>query len=143
MSRVCREVAAQLPGMVDGTLPRWRRRLVTAHLRRCERCNEELARQQEVARGLDQLGAAAEATEPDAPPEGLLDALLDQADHPGVRGRVAGPARGAVSGARPGLSAVLLLAGAAAGTAVGYGTWRGARALRRGRPRRRRRLGRS
>ncbi|MDP9102293.1 MAG: hypothetical protein M3N21_09140 [Actinomycetota bacterium] len=64
------------------------------------------------------------------PPEGLLDRLLEQAAAPGVKGRVAVPARGAVSGARPVLSVALLLAGAAAGTGVGYAGWRGARALR-------------
>ena len=128
-SRICAEVQRYLPAHVAETLPRWRRRLVRAHLRRCTDCREELQRQQTVAAGLDQLGAAAAAL-PDEPPAGLLDALLDQADRPGVRGRAAVPARGAVSGARPGLSIALLVAGAAAGTAAGYAGWRGARAIK-------------
>lgn len=137
MNRICQEVQAQLPGYVDGTLPGWRRRLVAVHLRRCEDCQAEEERQRAVAAGLDALGAAA-AAQTDAPPEGLLDALLEQADRPGVRGRAAVPARGAVSGSRPALSVALLVVGAAAGTAAGYAGWRGARAVRGAAGRRRR-----
>ena len=128
-SRVCSEVQRYLPAYVDGTLPRWRRRLIALHLRRCDDCRVELERQQTVAAGLEQLGATAAAV-PDEPPAGLLDALLEQAEKPGMRGRVAVPARGAVSGARPGLSIALLVVGAAAGTAAGYAGWRSARAVR-------------
>ena len=130
MSRICQEVQAQLPGVVDGTLPRWRGRLVALHLRRCTDCRAELERQRAVAAGLSRLGEAA-ADEAGAPPEGLLDLLLEQAERPGARGRAAVPARGAVSGARPALSVALLVVGAAAGTAAGYASWRGARALGR------------
>ena len=63
-------------------------------------------------------------TAPDGPPAGLLEDLLEQASHPGVKGRAAVPVRGAVTGARPLLSAVLLLAGGAVGALVGYGCWR-------------------
>jgi hypothetical protein len=128
-SRICREVQAQLPDVVAGTVPRWRGALVRLHLRRCETCSAELGRQREVSAGLGELGAAA-AGDAGEPPEGLLEALLEQAGQPGVRGRAAIPARGAVSGARPALSVALLVAGAAAGTAVGFAGWRGARALR-------------
>lgn len=136
-SRICREVQAQLPAFVDGTARRWRRRLVSLHLRRCSDCAAELERQQAVAAGLDGLGATSLDRAP-TPPEGLLESLLEHAERPGVRGRAAVPARGAVSGARPGLSAVLLVAGAAAGTAAGYAGWRAARAARDGITRRRR-----
>jgi len=129
MSRICREVQAQLPGLVDGAAPWWRRRLVALHLRRCENCRAELGRQRAVAAGLGKLGVVA-AAESEPPPDGLLEALLEQAERPGVRGRAAVPARGAVSGARPGLSVVLLVVGAAAGTAAGFATLRGARAVR-------------
>lgn len=129
MSRICREVQAQLPALVDGTLPRWRRRLVTLHLRRCDECSAELERQRAVDAGLDDLGSVV-AGHPPTPPEGLLDALLAQAEQPGARGRAAVPVRGAVSGARPALSVALLVAGAAAGTAAGYATWRSAKAIR-------------
>ena len=129
MNRICREVQAQLPGLVAGTLPRWRRRLISIHVRRCPDCGPELERQRAVVAGLSGLGAVAAAEAP-APPEGLLETLLEQADHSGLRGRAAVPARGAVSGARPGLSGALLVGGAAAGTAAGYATWRSARAVR-------------
>jgi len=125
-SRICREVQAQLPAYVDRTLPRLRRRLVGLHLRRCAECQAEFARQRDVSQGL-----AALAGPPAVPPPGLLDSLLDAAAKPGVKGRVAVPMRGAVSGARPALSVALLVAGAAAGTGVGYAGWKGARAARR------------
>jgi hypothetical protein len=125
-SRICREVQGQLPAYVGRSLPRVRRRLVGLHLRRCRDCQAEFARQRDVSQGLASLAGATEA-----PPPGLLDALLDAAASPGVKGRVAVPARGAVSGARPALSVALLVAGAAAGTGIGYAGWRGARAARR------------
>ncbi len=124
-SRVCDEVQSQLPAYVDRSLPVLRRRLVGLHLRRCRACQAEFSLQRDVAAGLVQLAGPVEE-----PPPGLLDSLLEQAASPGVKGRVAVPARGAVSGARPALSVALLLAGAAAGTGVGYAGWRGTRAAR-------------
>ena len=129
VSRICRQVQAQLPRLVDATLSRPRRRLVGLHLRRCEACQLELDRQRDVAAGLGQLEEAAAVID-EGPPEGLLDALLEQADRPGVRGRAAVPARGAVSGARPGLSLLFLVAGALTGTAAGYATWRAVTTIR-------------
>ena len=123
------EVQAQLPAFVEGSLSRWRRRAVRSHLKRCEICGAELERQNAVTSGLDSLEAAVTGAA-EAPPEGLLASLLEQAESPGVRARAAVPVRGAVSGARPGLSVVLLLAAAAAGTAAGYGTWRVITAVR-------------
>ena len=125
-SKVCAEVQANLPAYVGRTLPLVRRRLVGLHLRRCTECQAEHSRQRDVATGLSALAAPTEA-----PPDGLLESLLDSASRPGVKGRAAVPARGAVSGARPALSVALLIAGAAAGTGVGYAGWRGARAARR------------
>jgi anti-sigma factor RsiW len=125
MSRICSEVSAQLPAYVDRSLPRVRRRLVGLHLRRCAACQAEFATERALAEGLLTLAAPDEA-----PPDGLLDSLLDQAAHPGLKGRAAVPARGAVSGARPVLSVALLVAGAAAGTGIGYAGWRGARTVR-------------
>lgn len=130
MNRMCQEVQAHLPGTVEGTLQGWRQRLVGLHLRRCQDCRAERERQRAVAAGLHELRAATAAVE-EAPPDGLLDALLEQAERPGLRGRAAVPARGAVSGTRPGLSVALLVAAAAAGTAAGYASWRGGRAVRR------------
>jgi anti-sigma factor RsiW len=127
--RVCREVQAQLPALVDGSLPSWRRRLVGLHLGGCDACRDEHERQQQVAAALEELGAAAAAAPP--PPEGLLDTLLGDAHQAGLRGRAAVPVRGAVSGARPALTTLFLLAGAAIGVAIAYGGWRGSRAIRR------------
>ncbi len=126
MTRMCSEVQSQLPAYVDRSLPRLRRRLVGLHLRRCAECQVAFSRERDLAAGLRVLAAPEEP-----PPEGLLDELLAQAAHPGVKGRAAVPARGAVSGARPVLSVALLVAGAAAGTGVGYASWKGARRLRR------------
>lgn len=125
MTRICREVQANLPSYVDKSLPLLRRRLVGLHLRRCRDCQADFARQREVSTGLNALAGPREE-----PPDGLLDSLLDQAARPGVKGRVAVPARGAVSGARPALSVALLVAGAAAGTGIGYASWSAARRLR-------------
>ena len=123
---MCAEVQSQLPAYVDRSLPRVRRRLVGLHLRRCQECQRAFSDERDLATGLRVLSTPAEA-----PPDGLLDELLAQAARPGVKGRAAVPARGAVSGARPALSVALLVAGAAAGTGVGYGTWKGVRRLRR------------
>lgn len=130
MNRICREVQDHLPGLVDGTLPAWRRYLVARHARRCADCAAELERQEALAVELASLGRrAAEATAD--PPPGLLDQLLEETRTPGLRARAAVPARGAVSGARPALSALLLVSAAALGTAAGYAAWRAGRAVRR------------
>ena len=126
-SRICREVQAHLPAVVDDTLPRWRARLVRRHLTRCRTCGGALRRQRDLAAGLDALGSTAGAAV--APPPDLLDRLLETVEQPDLRARAAVPARGAVSGARPALSVALLVAGAVAGTAVGYAGFRGARAV--------------
>lgn len=128
---MCRAVQDDLEGFVAATLPRWRRGLVALHLRRCELCGSALDREREVAAGLAALEDAAADASPEPPPAGLLDALLERAGDPGVRGRAAVPARGAVSGARPALSVAFLLAAAAAGTGAGYASWRAARAVHR------------
>ncbi len=126
MSRICEEVQRQLPAYVDRSLPRVRRRLVGLHLRRCSDCQVAFSRERDLTAGLGVLASPA-----GEPPPGLLEDLLAQAADPGLKARAAVPARGAVSGARPVLSVALLVAGAAAGTGVGYAGWRGARRLRR------------
>lgn len=124
MKRSCEQVQARLPLVVDGSLSAWRRRLLLRHVRRCDDCAAELDRQLAVAEGLRELGeAAGEATL--EPPDELLDAILARVNDPGLRARVAAPARGAVSGARPELS----VAGVLVTIAVVYLAWRAARAL--------------
>jgi predicted anti-sigma-YlaC factor YlaD len=125
LPRFCRETRTQLPALVAGELTGWPLHVVRAHLRRCSGCSGELERQTQLATALSSLKDA-----PPAPPPGLLDDLLARADQRGIRERAAVPARGAVSGARPGLSVAFLTVGAAASTGIGYGLWRGARAVR-------------
>lgn len=115
-------VRARLPRLVDGTLPGWRQRLMRRHLARCEDCAAELDRQQAVAEGLRTLG---ENIPRHDPPDELLDAILERVHDPGIRERMAGPARGAVSGARPELS----VAAALLSLLVVYLVWRAARRL--------------
>lgn len=122
--RTCARVQRRLPRFVEGDLPAWRRRLVQRHLDRCDACASERARQEAVAEGLRELADASPRAEPD-PPDELLESILDRVHEPGVRERVAGPARGAVSGARPGLSAGAVLVT----LLVVYLCWRSARAI--------------
>ena len=109
-SRRHERVQRHLPALVEDELPRWRRRLVERHLRRCEECARAAEREQQVVAGLDAVGAAAQRPLDDVePPPELLERLLEDVRDPGVRQRAAVPARGAVSGARPGLSVTLAL----------------------------------
>jgi predicted anti-sigma-YlaC factor YlaD len=125
LPRFCRETRSQLPALAAGELSGWPLHVVRAHLRRCADCATEQVRQEHVASALATLKDS-----PPAPPPGLLDDLLARADQRGMRERAAVPARGAVSGARPGLSVAFLTVGAAASTGVGYGVYRGVKALR-------------
>ena len=125
LPRFCRETRSQLPALATGELSGWSLHVVRAHLRRCADCAADFERQQKLSDALASL-----KDQPPPPPEGLLDDLLARADQRGVRERAAVPARGAVSGARPGLSVAFLTVGAAASTGVGYGIYRGVRALR-------------
>ena len=120
--RVHAEVRALLPAYVDGSLGHVRRPLVAVHLRRCGPCQAEFSKQRDVAAGLSSLAAPV-----DGPPEGLLEKLLEQSGS----GRLQGPLRGAVSGARPAYSAALLLAGAVTAAGAGYASWASAKHLRR------------
>lgn len=100
-------VQRQLPLLVADELSWWRDRLVQRHLRRCDACRSEAEQQRRLDAALSDLRD--EGTADHEPPSDLLDQLLEQAAEPGLRARVAAPARGAVSGARPGLSVVLAL----------------------------------
>jgi anti-sigma factor RsiW len=120
--RFCREARAQMPFLVSGELTGWGARVVRAHVKRCSACAAELARQEHLSSALASLRDS-----PPAPPPGLLDDLLQRAHGGSLRERAAVPARGAVSGARPGLSVAFLTVGAAASTGLGYAAWKGAR----------------
>ena len=125
LPRFCREARSQFPALAADELSGWPLHVTRAHLRHCAHCTAELARQEQLRDALATL-----RDQPPAPPPGLLDDLLARADQRSVRERAAVPVRGAVSGARPGLSIAFLTVGAAASTGVGYGVWRGVRALR-------------
>ena len=120
--RFCRETQAQLPFLVSGELTGWGARVVRAHLKRCEDCRAEMARQEQLTSAL----ASMRESKPE-PPAGLLDNLLARAHGGSIREKAAVPARGAVSGARPALSVAFLTVGAAASTGVGYAVYKGAR----------------
>jgi predicted anti-sigma-YlaC factor YlaD len=120
--RFCRETQAQLPFLVSGELTGWGARVVRAHLKRCEDCRAELARQEQLTSAFASLRES-----PPAPPAGLLDNLLARAHGGSIREKAAVPARGAVSGARPAMSVAFLTVGAAASTGVGYAVYKGAR----------------
>jgi predicted anti-sigma-YlaC factor YlaD len=125
LPRFCAQAQSQLPALAAGELSGWPLRVVRAHLRHCTDCSAELARQEQLRDALSSL-----REQPPVPPDGLLDDLLARADQRSARERAAVPARGAVSGARPGLSVAFLTVGAAASTGLGYGVYRGIRALR-------------
>ena len=120
--RFCRETQAQLPFLASGELTGWGARVVRAHLKRCDECRAEMARQEQLTSAL----ASMRETKPE-PPAGLLDNLLARAHGGSMREKAAVPARGAVSGARPAMSVAFLTVGAAASTGVGYGIYRGIR----------------
>src|SRR3954463_8626374 len=118
--RFCRETRAQLPFLVSGELTGWGARVVRAHLKRCDDCRAELARQEQLTSAVASL-----LDSPPPPPAGLLDNLLARAHGGSLREKAAVPARGAVSGARPAMSVAFLTVGAAASTGVGYALYKG------------------
>ncbi len=120
--KICAEVRANLPAYVDRSLDPVRRRLLGLHLRRCAACQADFSGHRDLRAGLAGLAGRGEA-----PPEGLLEQLLEQSGSP----RGATPLRGAVSGARPVLSVALLAAGAASAAGAGYASWLSAKHLRR------------
>lgn len=129
--RRCARVRRRLPLHARDELPWWRRRLVARHLRRCEDCAAQLAREHEVLAQLERVGEQEQQSLADvAPPDELLETLLDQAREPSLRQRVAVPARGAVSGARPGLSVALVAAILALVALAGWVGWQLGRSWR-------------
>jgi hypothetical protein len=150
MPRRCRRVHAWFDGLSADTLGPVRRRLAERHLGRCESCAAGWQVHQRVRDGVAALSlgqpdpgdpAVADPDRPvmadpdhpvvpDPPPE-LLDSLLAAAEDPGLRARAAVPARGAVSGARPGLTVMLLVVVLAIGGLAAWATWRAGRAIQR------------
>lgn len=121
---LCRETQAQLPAMLAGELHGLGERAVRKHVERCSECADAMARQASVHAGLQALRGSTVA-----PPEGLLDDLLAVTAKKGLRGKAAVPARGAVSGARPGMSVAFVAAGLVASTGIGWAAVKGGRAV--------------
>lgn len=121
---LCRETQAQLPSMIAGELHGLGERAVRKHVERCTECADAMARQVSVHAGLQALRGSTVA-----PPEGLLDDLLAVTAKKGLRGKAAVPARGAVSGARPAMSAAFVAAGLVASTGIGWAAVKGGRAV--------------
>lgn len=123
----CAAARTDLPGLDGHEISTRRASEVRAHLATCTECAELATSYRSLRRTLSDL-----ATLPAAPPEGLLDALLDRAASVTPRERVAVLGRGAVSGARPRLVAAGAGVGAVAAAGVGVLAWRALRARRPG-----------
>lgn len=123
-SWLCRETQTQLPVMLAGELHGLGERAVRKHVERCSDCADAMARQASVHAGLQAMRGSTVA-----PPEGLLDDLLAVTSNKGLRGKAAVPARGAVSGARPGMSVAFVAAGLVASTGIGWAAVKGGRAV--------------
>lgn len=126
--RRCERTRRHLPELVTDDLSRARRWRVQRHLDRCVDCAEALVEERRLVDDLNRL--ADDDPPPVAPPDDLLGRLLADVDDPGIRARIAVPARGAVSGARPGLTAALVLAVLAVAVGAGWAGWRLGRAWR-------------
>lgn len=126
----CRRVQEHLPRFVAGEASRLRTFLVERHLVKCDACAAEHARQGEVDRRLRLLAPVVEeAVDAAEPPTWLLDNLLEQAGDRNLRSRAAAPARGAISGARPGLSVAAVVVTALVAGTLGWASWRLGRRL--------------
>ena len=128
LPRLCRSVREVLHDLDHaGLAPTGMTRRVTqAHLKHCKDCAAEMLRQRAVDAGLASLRERRHET----PPPGLLQDLLASTGDRTLRTRVAEPARGAISGARPKLTIAMVTAGAVAGTGLGWAAISTARKLR-------------
>ena len=102
----CEEVAAALPGIVDGNDEADRR--VEQHVTTCLRCQAELAHYRKLLRALRQL-----RTEYLEPAPGLLSAILTNLEEAGERGAI----RSLLSGKRAAYIGGVAVAATAAGAA--------------------------
>lgn len=130
LPRLCRSVREVLHELDHaGLAPTGMTRRVTqSHLKHCKDCAAEMLRQRAVDAGL----ALLREQDQTAPPAGLLEDLLANTESArGLRTRVAEPARGAVSGARPKLTAAMIGVGVVAGTGLGWAAFSTTRKLRR------------
>jgi anti-sigma factor RsiW len=121
----CASTRADLPGLDGHELSTRRATELRSHLAECPDCAALAASYRSVRRTLADLHHVAAA-----PPEGLLDSILDRTADVGVREKAAVLGRGAVSGARPKVIAAGAGVGALATVGAGFLAWRALRARR-------------
>ena len=115
----CASTRADLPGLDGHELSTRRATELRAHLAECPDCAEMAASFRSVRRTLADLHHVSAA-----PPEGLLEAILDRTTAPSVREKAAVLGRGAVSGARPTVIAAGAGIGAVGMMGAGFVAWR-------------------
>lgn len=113
-------------------LSRLATRRLARHLSRCEMCADPEDPDDPVVGAL--AAASTSGVADMSPPDDLLATLLAQADDPGLRARAAVPVRGAVSGARPGLTVLLVVGVVAMVGGAAWAGWEIGRRLRHDRP---------
>ena len=121
----CASTRADLPGLDGHELSTRRATELRAHLADCPDCAALAASYRSVRRTLSDLHHLSAA-----PPEGLLDTILERTSAPTVREKAAVLGRGAVSGARPKVIAAGAGVGALATVGAGLLAWRALRARR-------------
>ena len=121
----CASTRADLPGLDGHELSTRRATELRTHLAECADCAALAASYRSVRRTLADLHHVAAA-----PPDGLLESLLDRSSAPTVRERAAVVGRGAVSGARPRVVAAGAGVGALATVGAGFLAWRAIRGRR-------------
>ncbi|HEX8003769.1 MAG TPA: zf-HC2 domain-containing protein [Mycobacteriales bacterium] len=121
----CASTRADLPGLDGHELSTRRATELRAHLAECPECAAMAASFRSVRRTLADLHHVSAA-----PPDGLLESILERTAVPTVRERAAVVGRGAVSGARPKVIAAGAGVGALATVGAGFLAWRAIRSRR-------------
>jgi anti-sigma factor RsiW len=125
LSPRCASTRADLPGLDGHELSTRRATELRTHLAECAECAELAGSYRSVRRTLADLHHVAAA-----PPEGLLESILDRTSAPTVREKAAVLGRGAVSGTRPKVIAAGAGIGAVATVGAGLLAWRALRSRR-------------
>lgn len=121
----CASTRTDLPGLDGHELSTRRATELRAHLAECAECAALASSFRTVRRTLADLHHVSAA-----PPEGLLDSILDRTGAPNVVEKAAVLGRGAVSGARPKVIAAGAGIGAVATLGAGLLAWRALRSRR-------------
>ena len=121
----CAATRADLPGLDGHELSTRRATELRAHLAECPDCAELASSYRSVRRTLADLHHLSAA-----PPDGLLESILDRAAAPRPHEKAAVLGRGVVSGARPKVIAAGAGIGAVATVGAGFMAWRALRGRR-------------